>query len=33
VLKDKGIIKELKKMGADENSVIRIKDIEFEIKE
>ena len=33
VLKDKGIIKELKKMGADENSVIRIKDIDFEIKE
>ncbi len=32
-LKDKGIIKELKKMGADENSTIRIKDIEFEIKE
>ena len=32
-LKDKGVIKELKKMGADENSVIRIKDIEFEIKE
>ena len=33
VLKDKGIIKELKKMGADETSTIRIKDIEFEIKE
>ena len=33
VLKDKGIIKELKKMGADENSIVRIKDIEFEIKE
>ena len=33
VLKDKGIIKELKKMGADENSTIRIKDIDFEIKE
>lgn len=32
-LKDKGIIKELKKMGADETSTIRIKDIEFEIKE
>ena len=26
-------IQELKKMGADENSTIRIKDIEFEIKE
>ncbi len=33
VLKDKGIIKELKKMGADETSTIRIKDFEFEIKE
>ena len=33
VLKDKGIIKELKKHGADETSTIRIKDIEFEIKE
>lgn len=33
VLKDKGIIKELKKLGADENSTIRIKDIDFEIKE
>lgn len=33
VLKNKGIIKELKKMGADENSTIRIKDIDFEIKE
>ncbi len=33
VLKDKGIIKELKKQGADETSTIRIKDIEFEIKE
>ena len=33
VLKDKGIIKQLKKMGADETSTIRIKDIEFEIKE
>ena len=33
VLKDKGIIKELKKQGADENSTIRIKDFEFEIKE
>lgn len=33
VLKDKGIIKELKKQGADENSTIRIKDIDFEIKE
>jgi GTP-binding protein len=33
VLKDKGIIKELKKRGADETSIIRIKDIEFEIKE
>jgi GTP-binding protein len=33
VLKDKGIIKELKKRGADENSTIRIKDFEFEIKE
>ena len=33
VLKDKGIIKELKKRGADENSTIRIKDIDFEIKE
>ena len=33
VLKDKGIIKELKKRGADEFSTIRIKDIEFEIKE
>ena len=33
VLKDKGIIKELKKRGADENSTIIIKDIEFEIKE
>ena len=33
VLKEKGIIKELKKRGADENSTIRIKDIEFEIKE
>lgn len=33
VLKDKGIIKELKKMGADENSTIRIKDIDFELKE
>ena len=33
VLKDKGIIKALKKKGADENSVIRIKDIDFEIKE
>ncbi len=33
VLKDKGIIKELKKMGADENSTIRIKDIDFEMKE
>ena len=33
VLKDKGIIKELKKQGADEFSTIRIKDIEFEIKE
>lgn len=33
VLKDKGIIKELKKRGADENSTIRIKNIDFEIKE
>ena len=33
VLKDKGIIKELKKQGADENSTIRIKDFEFELKE
>ena len=33
VLKDKGIIKELKKQGANEFSTIRIKDIEFEIKE
>jgi GTP-binding protein len=33
VLKDKGIIKELKKMGADENSTIRIKDIDFEMKD
>ena len=33
VLKDKGIIKELKKQGADEFSTIRIKDIDFEIKE
>ncbi|MBQ8452094.1 MAG: GTPase ObgE [Clostridia bacterium] len=33
VLKDKGIIKELKKLGADENSTIRIKGIDFEIKE
>ncbi len=33
VLRDKGIIKELKKMGADENSVIRIKDIDFEMKD
>jgi len=33
VLKDKGIIKELKKQGADENSTIKIKDFEFEIKE
>ena len=33
VLKDKGIIKELKKQGANETSTIRIKDIEFEIKE
>lgn len=33
VLKDKGIIKALKKLGADETSTIRIKDIEFEIKE
>ena len=33
VLKDKGIIKELKKRGADKNSTIRIKDIDFEIKE
>ena len=33
VLKDKGIIKELKRLGADENSTIRIKDIDFEIKE
>ena len=33
VLKDKGIIKELKKQGANENSTIRIKDFEFEIKE
>ena len=33
VLKDKGIIKELKKMGADENSTIRIKDIDFELKD
>lgn len=33
VLKDKGIIKTLKKMGADENSVIRIKDIDFELKD
>ena len=33
VLKDKGIIKELKKQGANENSTIRIKDIDFEIKE
>lgn len=33
VLKDKGIIKELKKRGADENSVIRIKDIDFELKD
>ena len=32
-LKDKGIIKALKKQGADENSTIRIKDIDFEIKE
>ncbi len=33
VLKDKGIIKELKKRGADENSTIRIKNIDFELKE
>ena len=33
VLKDKGIIKELKRRGADENSTIRIKDIDFELKE
>ena len=33
VLKDKGIIKALKKQGANETSTIRIKDIEFEIKE
>ena len=33
VLKDKGIIKELKKRGADENSTIRIKDIDFELRE
>ncbi len=33
VLKDKGIIKSLKKMGADENSIIRIKDIDFEMKD
>ena len=32
VLKDKGIIKELKKMGADENSTIRIKGIEGYVK-
>ena len=29
----KSFIKELKKRGADETSIIRIKDIEFEIKE
>ncbi len=33
VLKDKGIIKELKNRGADENSTIRIKGIDFELKE
>ena len=33
VLKDKGIIKELKKRGADEFSTIKIKNIDFEIKE
>jgi len=33
VLRDKGIIKELKKKGADETSTIRIMDIEFEIRE
>lgn len=33
VLKEKGIIKELKKRGADEFSTIRIKNIDFEIKE
>ncbi len=33
VLKDKGIIKELKRRGADEFSTIRIKNIDFEIKE
>ena len=33
VLREKGIIKELKKKGADETSTIRIKDFEFEIKE
>lgn len=33
VMREKGIIKELKKRGADENSTIRIKGYEFEIKE
>lgn len=30
VLKDKGIIKELKKRGAKEGSIVRVKDIDFE---
>lgn len=30
-LKEKGIIKQLKKMGADENSIIRIADFDFEL--
>ena len=33
VLKDKGIIKELKRRGADENSTIRIKNIDFELRD
>lgn len=33
VLKDKGIIKELKNAGADEFSTIKIKDIDFELKD
>ncbi len=33
VLKDKGIIKELKKLGADENSTIRIKGYDFEMRD
>lgn len=32
-LREKGIIKKLKEMGADENSTIKIKDIEFELKD